>query len=57
MGEGGICLNASTFFTPRLTVVSWDEGGDGALDNLLSCVMDAAIKTVLHRLEAEEDVP
>lgn len=48
-------LNTFSSFTARSTVASWNEEGDRALDDLPACAMDAAMKPILGRLEAEDD--
>lgn len=53
--QRGHLLIASTSFMARLDIASWDERGDGKLDDLPTLAMDAAIKLVLSHFEAYED--
>lgn len=41
------------FFHSAIDLVFWDERGNGTLDDLTACAMDAVIKLVLGHLEAE----
>lgn len=48
-------MNTSNVFTAHSAVEALGERADGTVDDLAACAIDAAIKPVLGRLEAEKD--